>query len=92
LIPLKRMAAARLLCAGPLLTAREISDIGLRFAPAGGGSTEERAFFDLNPAGEITGAHYGAAESPEDFMAAVTEDAGPNHGPSNVAVKGEEQL
>jgi hypothetical protein len=83
LAPLKRMAAALLLCAGPLLPAQELSDIALYFAPARGGSTEEREFFDLNLPREITGAHYRVVESPAeaDFLVtvAITEDVGPNH-------------
>jgi hypothetical protein len=71
---MKRLWTLLLLCAGPLLAAQELSDVTLYFAPAVGGSPEEREFFDITIPREIRSPHYLVIEDPEeaDFLVYVT--------------------
>jgi hypothetical protein len=71
---LKCLWLALFLCAGSLLSARELSDITLYFFPAIGGSPEEREFFDANLPLEIRDVHYKVVDSEDeaDFLVSST--------------------
>jgi hypothetical protein len=68
----KRLWLIVFLCVGSLLAAQELSVITLYFAPATGGSPEDREFFDHNLPGEIRGSYYRVVDSEEeaDFVVA----------------------
>jgi hypothetical protein len=73
-IAMKGLWVVCFFCVGFLLSAQEIVDVTLYFAPAVGGSPEDREFFDVTIPREIRSPHYLVIENPEEanFLVYIT--------------------
>jgi hypothetical protein len=69
---MRRLWVVFFFCAG-ILSAQELADVTLYFAPATGGTPEDRAFFDITIPKEIRSPHYIVVDSPEaaDFLVSL---------------------
>jgi hypothetical protein len=67
--------------AGFPAAAAELADVTLYFAPAAGGTAEDREFFDANLPGEIRGPYYRVVENGEEADFLVSMSIGEREGP-----------